>query len=177
MAQSTTKLTLLLLACAVALTPLCSAAESLPLKTVAKVDLSRYLGVWHEIARYPNRFQSDCNGSSAVYSLRPDGDILVTNRCRDKETGQAKESTGHAWVVDKESNARLKVSFFWPFRGDYWIIDLGSNYEYAVVGTPNRKYLWILSRTPVLGEAVYIGILKRIEQQGFNPALLMKSGV
>jgi len=77
-------------------------------------------------------------------------------------------------VVDKASNARLKVSFFWPFRGDYWIIDLGTEYEYAVVGTPNRKYLWVLSRTPVMDDAVYAAIMERIRQLGFDPGRVVR---
>ncbi len=102
-----------------------------------------------------------------LYTARPDGEIDVLNSCRDEQDGSLREAKGRAWVVDNTSNARLKVSFFWPFRGDYWIIDLGREYEYAVVGTPNRKYLWILSRTPEMHPEVLAKILENVEKQGF----------
>jgi len=145
-----------------------------PLQTVASVDLNRYLGVWHEIARYPNIFQKGCLESAASYVLREDGDIQVVNSCRDAEDGRTRQAKGRAWVVDTTTNARLKVSFFWPFRGDYWIIDLGTEYEYAVVGTPNRNYLWVLSRTPVMDDAVYAAIMERVRQLGFDPGRVVR---
>jgi apolipoprotein D and lipocalin family protein len=146
-----------------------------PLKTVAHVDLGRYIGTWHEIARYPNSFQKGCTGSTATYTLREDGEIDVVNRCRDDSDGSLREAKGRAWVVDPTSNARLKVSFFWPFRGDYWIVDLGSDYEFAVVGAPSRKYLWVLSRTPHMDDDVFNGIMERIEQLGFERDRVVKS--
>jgi apolipoprotein D and lipocalin family protein len=145
------------------------------LKTVAHVDLARYVGTWHEIARYPNSFQKGCIGSTATYTLREDGEIDVINRCRDLRDGSLREAKGRAWVVDTSSNARLKVSFFWPFRGDYWIIDLGNDYEFAVVGAPSRKYLWVLSRTPLMDDDVFNGIMQRIEQLGFERDRVVKS--
>lgn len=97
-------------------------ADLPPLQTVEQVDLSRYLGRWYEIARLPNRFQKGCRGSMADYSLRDDGDLTVVNSCHAIADNSLRQSKGHAWVVDQTSNAKLKVSFFWPFRGDYWII-------------------------------------------------------
>lgn len=141
--------------------------EQPTMETVTHVDLNRYLGLWYEIGRYPNSFQKGCRGSTALYAARPDGEIEVLNSCRDEQDGSLREAKGRAWVVDKISNARLKVSFFWPFRGDYWIIDLGQEYEFAVVGTPNRKYLWILSRTPEMHPEVLAKILENVEKQGF----------
>jgi len=147
-----------------------------PLETVNNVDLDRYIGQWYEIARYEHRFQKGCVGSKATYILRDDGKITVVNECYDKSfSGKLRSVKGKAWVVDKESNAKLKVSFFWPFAGDYWIIDLGENYEYAVVGHPNRNYLWVLSRTPEMDEDVYSEILSRLEKQGYDTAKLFKS--
>lgn len=145
-----------------------------PLQTVQQVDLKRYLGQWYEIARYPNRFQKNCQESSASYALRDDGDIEVLNRCKDSGDGKQRQSKGHAWVVDSASNAKLKVSFFWPFRGDYWIIELGKEYEYAVIGTPNRKYFWILSRTRTMDDTLYAAILQRAKEQGFDPGLVVR---
>ena len=147
-----------------------------PLETVNFVDLSRYVGQWYEIARYSHRFQEGCVGSKANYSLRDDGKISVVNECYDKSfSGKLRSAKGKAWVVDKETNARLKVSFFWPFAGDYWIIDLGQDYEYAVIGHPNRKYLWILSRTPALDENVYNSILTRLEKQEYDTSKLIRT--
>ncbi len=143
------------------------------LQTVAKVDLARYVGLWYEIGRYPNSFQKNCQNSTAMYTARPDGDIDVLNSCKNQQDGSLLEAKGRAWVVDYASSARLKVSFFWPFRGDYWIIDLGPEYEYAVVGTPNRKYLWILSRTPEMEPEVLSQIVQRVEKQGFIGAKLV----
>jgi apolipoprotein D and lipocalin family protein len=151
------------------------AAVHPPLPTVEKVDLARYAGLWHEIARYPHRFQKGCLGSSATYALREDGEIDVVNSCRSEKDGSLRQVKGRAWSVDPAGNARLKVSFFWPFRGDYWIIDLGKEYEYAVVGTPNRKYLWVLSRTPVMADDLYGEVMERVKVLGFDPARVMRS--
>jgi apolipoprotein D and lipocalin family protein len=147
-----------------------------PLKTVGFVDLNRYLGRWYEIARYHHRFQEGCVGSSATYSLRDDGKITVLNECYENSfSGKLRSAKGKAWVVDKKTNSRLKVSFFWPFSGDYWIIDLGTDYEYAVVGHPSRKYLWILSRTPEMDEEVYQSILARLQMQEYDTGKLIKT--
>jgi apolipoprotein D and lipocalin family protein len=140
-----------------------------PLRTVDRVDLDRYLGTWYEIARYPNSFQEGCQATTATYSLRDDGDIDVLNACHEgSPDGPRDTAEGKAWVVDEQTNAKLEVQFFWPFSGDYWIIDLGDEYEYAVVGHPDRTYFWILSRTPSLDEAVLEGILTRAEAQGYD---------
>jgi apolipoprotein D and lipocalin family protein len=145
------------------------------LQTVAHVDLTRYLGRWYEIARYPMRFEKDCASDvTATYSQLSNGKIEVLNECR-KADGQVKRSKGTARVVDKTTNAKLKVTFFWPFSGNYWIIDLAPDYSYAVVGEPDRKYLWILSRSPQLTESVYGQIVTRVHELGYDPSLLMKT--
>ncbi len=146
-------------------------AEQHPLEVVPRVDLSRYLGTWYEIASFPQRFQKGCTDSKAVYSLRKDGNIEVLNSCL--RNGKVDTAKGKAWVVDSASNAKLKVSFFWPFRGDYWIIELGKDYEYAVVSAPSRKYLWILSRTPTMDAGVYTGIVDRLKDRGFDVSRLV----
>lgn len=154
-----------------------AAAQNKPaLEVVDSVDLQRYLGKWYEIASYPAWFQKGCTGSTAEYSLLSDGKIQVVNRCRKKSLqGPLKESKGKAEVVDTATNAKLKVWFLWPFKGDYWIIELGDDYQYAVVGEPKRKYLWILSRTPTMDETVYEGILSRLPQKGYDPAKLQRT--
>lgn len=145
------------------------------LKTVSSVDLSKYAGRWYEIARLPARFQKDCDSDvSAMYTLRADGKVKVLNQCR-KASGQMKNADGTAKIVDKTTNARLKVTFFWPFYGDYWILELGDRYEYAVVGEPGRKYLWILSRSPRMDENLYQSLLVKIAAQGFDTSKLIKT--
>jgi len=154
-----------------------SAARKSTLEVVPHVTLERYLGTWYEIARYPNRFQKDCFASTATYDLREDGMISVTNRCRTGSVdGPEKVARGKAWVVDPQTNARIKVQFLWPFSGDYWIIQLGEDYEYAVVGHPDRTYLWILSRTPRMEPALYARILTRLAQQGYDTGRLIVPG-
>ena len=153
-----------------------TAKDQPPLTVVDSVDLERYLGKWYEIASYPAWFQKGCTASTAEYSLLPDGKIRVVNRCRkDRPDGPLKESKGKAEIVDTATNAKLKVWFFWPFKGNYWIIDLDPDYKWAVVGEPSREYLWILSRTPTMDEAVYQGILKRLPQKGYDPARLLRT--
>jgi len=149
------------------------AADQPPLAVVDSVDLQRYLGKWYEIASYPAWFQKGCTGSTAEYTLLPDDRIRVVNRCFKKNLdGPLKESKGKAEVVDNQTNAKLKVWFFWPFKGDYWIIDLAPDYSWAVVGTPSRKYLWILSRTPALDQNVIEDILSRLPAKGYDPERL-----
>ncbi len=146
------------------------------LSVVPKVEIERYLGKWYEIARYPNRFEKACAAVTAEYSLRDDGKIRVVNTCRKGGLdGPIKRIEGKAWVVDRTTNAKLKVRFFWPFRGAYWIIDLGKDYEYAVVGHPGRKYLWILSRRPKMEPEIYRAILERLPGQGYDPGRLEKT--
>ncbi len=154
-----------------------AASESLPpLQTVPKVDLDRYMGTWYEIASFPQRFQKGCVASKATYSLRSDGRVSVLNECRDKTLdGKLRTAKGTAWVVDKSTYAKLKVRFFWPFSGDYWIIDLGADYEYAVVGHPKRTYLWILSRKPRMDSKTYEGILQRLKAQAYDISRLNRN--
>ncbi len=166
---------------ALLLTPACATTTTTrsglpPLETVESVDLQRYLGTWYEIASFPQSFQRGCTGTTATYSLKDDGEIEVLNRCR-KGSLSGRESTalGRARVTDESTNARLEVSFFGPFWGDYWIVDLGADYEYAVVGHPGRAYLWILSRAPTMQDAVYGGILERLVAQGYDPDRLVRT--
>lgn len=145
------------------------------LEVVPSVDLLRYVGQWYEIARLPNRFEKKCVDSvTANYSLRADGKIEVVNRCR-KANGQYITAKGKAKIVDKRTNAKLKVSFFWPFYGDYWILDLGPNYEYSVVGDPSRDYLWILSRSPQIDETLYQQLLAKMAARGFQTERMIRT--
>ena len=147
-----------------------------PIEVVTFVDLNRYVGTWYEISRFPNRFQKGCVGTTATYTIRKDGKIDVLNQCRKGMLdGEISSVKGTAWVVDNKTNAKLKVSFFWPFSGHYWIIELGENYDYAVVGHPDRKYLWILSRSPKMDEKIYNLILEKLKLQFYDTSKLIKT--
>lgn len=154
--------------------PLFASAEALPpVRTVAQVNINQYMGKWFEIASFPQNFQKGCTKTTANYSLRADGKVDVLNRCI--VNGKEKIAKGVAYALDS-SNAKLKVSFFWPFYGDYWVVDLGRDYEFAVVGAPGRDYLWILSRTPIMDQQVYDGILQRLREQQFDLSKLQLTG-
>jgi apolipoprotein D and lipocalin family protein len=144
-----------------------------PLEAVASVDVERYMGKWYEIARYPTSFQDGCYAVTAEYALRDNGTVSVLNTCREADGRTIKSRIeGFAAVADKTTNAKLTVYFFYPFGAPYWIIDLDEDYQYAVVGEPTRRFLWILSRTPVLDPAIYEGILQRLPEKGYDPARL-----
>ena len=149
-----------------------SAFAQVPLESVPKVDLNGYTGRWYEIAKYPNRFERKCDRNvTATYTLRSDGKISVVNSCTTRE-GKLTQANGWAKVVDQSGGSKLKVTFFWPFFGDYWIIDLSPNYEYAVVGEPSRKYLWILSREAKMDDKLYAGITGRLAAKGYDATKL-----
>ena len=143
---------------------------------VPSVDLARYAGDWFEIARLPNRFQNKCeSNTTASYTLRPDGKIDVLNQCRTADGGTIR-AKGTAKLADaKGPNSKLRVTFFWPFYGDYWVLALDPEYRWALVGEPSRKYLWILARAPRLDEATYDGIVRRAASQGFPVDQLMRT--
>lgn len=142
------------------------------LEVVPHVELEKYLGKWYEIAHLPFKFEDGCTDITATYSLSKDGNVSVLNEClRD---GKLKQAKGKAKVIDKNTGAKLKVTFFWPFSADYWIIDLDKDYNYAVVGTPNRKYLWILSRTPQMDEKLYSQLLEFTKIKGFDVGNIIK---
>ena len=145
----------------------------LSLEVVQHVELEKYLGKWYEIAHLPAKFQEGCNETTATYTLSKEGTISVLNQCT--KNGKIKLAKGKAKVVDKNSNAKLKVTFFWPFYGDYWIIKLGNDYDYSVVGTPDRKYLWILSRTPQMDDELYSQLIEYAKSKGFEVNNLIKT--
>jgi apolipoprotein D and lipocalin family protein len=140
-----------------------------PLVTVPHVDLEKYAGKWYEIASFPQRFQKGCNCTSAEYTPTEKGYLIVENFCnKDSCEGKSSYIKGRATVVPNSGNAKLNVQFFWPFKGQYWIIELANDYSYAVVGHPNRNYLWILARNPDMNEALYSHLLDQIEAHGFD---------
>lgn len=142
---------------------------------VPHVDLDRYLGLWHEIARYPAWFQKGCHGSKADYRRSPGGQIRVLNTCRKGgPDGPLEAAWGRARVVDTTTNARLEVTFFWPFWGDYWIFALGERYDWVVVGSPTRRFVWVLARRVRLDDPTWQHIQTRLEQLGFEPDRLIQ---
>lgn len=150
---------------------------------VPTVDFHRYCGTWYEIARLPNKFQEDCACNvMATYTLLDDGSIKVVNRCL-KADGDTIQAEGKARrKSDDEPLSKLQVRFapaflsFLPFVwGDYWIIDLATDYTYAVIGEPDRKYLWILARSPRMDDALYQEILGRITAQGYDVSKIIRT--
>lgn len=144
-------------------------------KTIASLDVPRYLGTWYEIAKFPNWFQKKCvSNTKAVYATKPDGNLRVLNSCK-TATGETSEAEGVARQIGAKDSPKLEVRFapewlsFLPMVwGDYWVIDLDSEYQVAVVSDPRREYLWVLSRTPQLAPKVYADVLQRLNQQQFD---------
>lgn len=141
--------------------------------TVESVDLARYVGLWYEVARIPNRFQKQCvRSTTAEYTRQDDGSLKVVNRCL-TDDGEWDEAEGLAKVEDPVSNAKLKVSFVsilgWrPFWGDYWVIGLDEEYQWSIVGTPDRKYGWVLARTPGLEDGLLEEVFAILERNGYR---------
>jgi len=149
-------------------------SQKLP-SVVSTVDLTRYQGTWYEIARLPNYFERKLKCISATYTLRSDGKITVLNRGNYITDPQKPSSSeGVAWVPDKNSTAKLKVRFFWPFSGDYWIMYLDQDYRYVLVGDPDRKYLWILCREKQLEETTYKMLLQKAIDNGYDIASIIR---
>ena len=138
------------------------------LDTVKQVDIKKYSGTWYEIARFEHFFEKGCKNVTATYKIKEDDTLKVINRCTMIKDNEKKEATGVAYAID-ESNAKLKVSFFRPFYGDYYIIDLADDYSYAVVGNPNRELLWILARNKSIDESLKNKIVNYLPSKGFNP--------
>jgi apolipoprotein D and lipocalin family protein len=153
-----------------------------PLKSVASLDVSRYLGKWYEIAKFPNRFQKKCvSDTSADYALLSDGSLSVLNQCRQTD-GNWDKALGQAKQVGGTKSAKLKVRFapawleFIPFVwGDYWVIDLDDQYQLVAVSEPTREYLWILSRTPFVEAFRYDELLLRLAGMGLDIERLEKT--
>lgn len=153
--------------------PPVSRSSAAPLETVAAVDIDRYLGRWYEIARYDHRFERNCEAVTADYSIREDGLIAVLNTCREgAPDGKARTAKGRARIADKATNAKLEVSFFGPFWGDYWILDLKDDYSRAIVGEPSGRYLWILSRTPTITDESRAEALAKLKAIGYDTSAL-----
>lgn len=138
------------------------------LPVVPDLDIEKYLGKWYDIAHLPASFQKGCFNTQAVYSLEANGSVKVVNTCNKGSVHGREDRVEGCAKVDPSSNAKLKVTFFWPFKGDYWILDVGSNYDYALVGEPSRKYLWILSRQPFLDETIFDRLIDYANELGYS---------
>jgi apolipoprotein D and lipocalin family protein len=165
----------LLLASPIAFSQTSNQPADVPVKTIASLDVPKYLGTWYEIAKYPNWFQKKCVGNTkAVYSMRPDGNLKVLNSCKTTD-GAVSEAEGTARQIGSSDSPKLEVRFapawlsFLPMVwGDYWVIDLDSQYQVAAVSDPRREYLWVLSRTPQLDKKTYDALLQRLQAQQFD---------
>ena len=137
------------------------------------VDLDRYLGRWYEFGRYEAGFQKGCEAVTAEYSLHDDGTISVLNSCRKGGVdGKLDTATGKAKIVDGSQNAKLKVSFFGPFYGDYWVLDRADDYSWAIVGEPSGRYLWMLTRTAKPDAATRAMLEGRVKALGYDWSLV-----
>lgn len=139
--------------------------------TAEPVDTQRYLGLWHEAARLPNSFERDCVRASAEYALREDGLISVRNTCY-RADGETRDAVGRARRVD-DTLGKLKVSFFGPFWGDYWVIDRAEDYTWSIVGEPSGRYLWVLTRADSISAEQRQAFEARLRDLGYDPAPLI----
>lgn len=144
-------------------------------EVVDSINLAEYAGKWFEIARLPNRFERKLKCTTATYTLRRDGKVTVLNEGYYIADPSRKSSArGIAWVPDQKEPAKLKVQFFWPFTGDYWIMELDKNYRYALIGEPSFKYLWILAREKTMDESLYKRLLQKAIENGYDVGPIIK---
>jgi len=149
--------------------------QSSAIKTVDKVDLERYMGKWYEIARFPHSFEKGLVGVSATYSLKKNGKVVVINQgFKESLSGKLKRAKGFAKVPDPNVPGRLMVYFFWPFGGEYLILDLDENYQYVLVGSSSKNYLWILCRSTIMDDTTYNHLINKAESLGFDTSRLEK---
>lgn len=140
------------------------------------VELNRYLGKWFEQGRYEASFQRGCEGVTAEYTLNPDGDVRVVNTCHEgSPEGPARSAEASAKVVEGSNGAKLKVTFFWPFEADYWVLDRANDYSWSIVGEPSGRYLWLLTRNPKLSAGQYEALVKKAALLGYDTSLLRKT--
>lgn len=140
------------------------------------VELKRYLGTWFEQARYEASFQRECEGVTAHYALKPDGSVQVVNTCRQGAVnGPSRSAEATAKVVEGSNGSKLKVTFVWPFEGDYWVLDRANDYSWSIVGEPAGRYLWLLTRSAKLSEQQYAALVKRAASLGYDVGMLRRT--
>ena len=143
-----------------------------PPQTASDVDLKKYMGKWYEIASFPSFFQKGCHCTVAQYALVK-SQVKVYNTCKRGKEDKWDSASAIGWAVPNSHNSKLKIQFFWPFRANYWILYISPDYQDALVGTPNRKYLWVLARKPVMSSQFYKKITNLAEQQGYDTSRLI----
>ncbi len=132
------------------------------------LDLERFEGTWYELARFDSFFRRGCTGNTATYTRKSDTELTVHNRCfQDRLDGPEKTASGRLWRPDPAQRGKLKLQVVWPFVSDFWVLELGKDHEYAVVGNPKKTTLTILSRTPRLDEARFEAIVARLKARGY----------
>ncbi|MEQ3450033.1 MULTISPECIES: lipocalin family protein [unclassified Pseudoalteromonas] len=141
---------------------------------VNNFELNRYLGKWYEIARLDHSFERGLSRVTAQYSMREDGGVKVINRGFNAEENQWREAEGKAFFVNQDDEAYLKVSFFGPFYGAYVVFELDhQNYQYAFVSGPDTDFLWLLSRTPEVDQAIIDKFVSMASERGFDTKSLI----
>lgn len=162
----------------VSLALLCSCKGQEPVidnSVVKDLNIDRYLGKWYEIARFDHRFERGLVGVTAHYSMREDGKIKVVNSgYKGSLDGEKSEAIGKAKIPNSRIPSKLKVSFFWIFYGDYFVLELDENYQWAIVGSKTDKYLWILSRNPQMDDQLYSKLLNKLQARGYDISKLIK---
>lgn len=158
------------------LSSICNAQKAMiDNSVVSSLDLDRYLGKWYEIARYDHKFERDLVGVTAEYSMRKDGKIKVLNSgYKGSLDGELSTAVGKAKIPNSAEPAKLKVSFFLFFYGDYYVMELDEDYQWAIIGSSSQSYLWILSRKPIVEPTLYADLVKKIEARGYDTSLLIK---
>lgn len=136
---------------------------------IARIEVDRYVGVWRELARLPNEFERGCVHVSAAYARRDDGRLSVRNTCIDR-AGESREAIGRARFVGAPGEGKLKVSFFGPFWGDYWVLQRAENYAWAIVGEPRGRYLWVLARADAITPQLREEMERRVTDLGYRPS-------
>jgi lipocalin len=154
----------------------CKSQNTMIDKTVVKeLNIEKYLGKWYEISRFDHSFERGLVGVTATYSIRDDGKIKVVNSgYKNTLNGQKSEVIGKAKIPDLNVPSKLKVSFFWFFYADYFVLELDKNYQWAIIGSSSDNYLWILSRTPQMEESQYNELLNKITNRGYDVKKLIK---
>ena len=142
--------------------------NSAPLAVVSHVDVYKYMGKWFDIAHLPAVFLNNCFNNQAVYSLESNGKLKIVNSCTKNSVHGVWDHVEGIGKITDPTNAKINVEFQWPFKGKYWILEVGKNYDYALVGEPSRQYLWILSRTPNLDEAIMKNLIDKANYEGFS---------
>ena len=153
---------------------MCSSVNEAVLSSIVKeLDAKRYMGVWYEIARYPHSFEKGLVGVTATYTLRDDGMISVLNQGYDGSfEGKLKQANGKAKIPNPAEQGKLRVSFFWIFYGDYFVLDLDKDYQHVLIGSSSPDYLWILSRTPKMDPDVYKRLVDKARGLGYDVSKL-----